>query len=75
MVDAVVHDLLDRAAFAASEAFANSVVDDDRVVNGITGDREDRADHRQRQLAPEQREHADCDDDIVQERDDRAHRE
>src|SRR6266481_4198975 len=36
LVNAFVHDLLDRAATSAGQAFSNPVVNDDGVVNGVT---------------------------------------
>ena len=65
LVDTFVHDLLDCAATAAGKTFSDPVVNDNGVVNGVAGDRQDSADHRKRQFAPKEREHADRDEDIV----------
>ena len=73
LIDTFVHDLLDRAATSAGQAFSDSVVNDDGVVDGVAGDRQDSADHRECQFAPKEREHADRDEDIVQECDNRPH--
>ena len=56
----------------AGQTFTDSIVNDDGVVNRITGDGQDRADHGQRQLPAEEREDADGDEHVVQQRDDRA---
>jgi len=74
LVDAFVHDLLDCAPTSTGQAFSDSVVNDDGVVDGVSGDRQDSADHRERQFAPKEREHANRNEDIVQECDNRAHR-
>src|SRR5439155_4702784 len=73
LVDAGVPNLLDRASPPASQAFAYAVVNDDRVVNGITGDGQHRANHCKSQLTAEKREYADRHKHIVQQRDNGAY--
>src|SRR5207248_6723514 len=73
LVDTFVHDLLDCTATTAGETFSDPVVDDNGVVDGVAGDREDSADHGERQFASKEREHADRDEDIVQECNNRPH--
>ena len=73
LVDTFVHDLLDCTATAAGKTFSDPVVNNDGVVDGVAGDRQDSADHGERQFAPKEREHADRDEDIVQECNNRPH--
>ena len=51
LIDALVHDLFDRAAPPAGQTFTDSIVDDDRVVDRIAGDGEHSADHGEGQFA------------------------
>ena len=72
LVDGGVHDGLDRAFSSFFEAFADAIVDDDGVIDGVSCDGEDGADHDEREFATEEGEDADGDDDIVEEGDDGA---
>src|SRR5437879_12001172 len=75
LVNAGVHNLLAGAPPTASQAFAYPVVNDDGVVNRITGDGQHCANHSKSELAAEKRKHADRHKYIVQQRDDRAYGE
>ena len=75
LVDALVHDLFDRTFAPAGQTFADPIVDNDSIVNRIAGDGKHRANHGERQFAVKQRKHANRDQDVVQQRDNRAHRE
>src|SRR5205814_7941853 len=48
LVDAFIHDLFDRAFAPTGQAFANSIVNNDGVVNGVAGDSENGANHGER---------------------------
>ena len=74
LIDAFVHDLFDRTFAAAGQTFADPIVNNDSVVNGIAGDGEYGTHHGERKLAMEQRKHTNRDQDVVQQRDNRAHR-
>ena len=66
LVDALVHDFLDRPAPAAGQAFPNSIVNDNRIVDRIAGDRQHGTDHCESQLAAQERKHADGHQHVVQ---------
>ena len=52
------------------EVLADAVEDDDRIVDGVTDDRQERRDERRVDLALRQREDCEHDEDIVDERED-----
>ena len=54
------------------EVLAHAIEDDDRVVHRVPGDRQDRRNDVQRQLVPEERQHREHDEDVVERRDERA---
>src|SRR4030095_11781666 len=57
LVDARIHDFLDTPTPPAGQAFPDPIVNDDRIVNGITGDGQHSANHCESKFAPEKREH------------------
>ena len=75
LVDAQVHDLVERLAAQQPRVLADAVEDDDRVVHRVADDRQHRRHDVQRQLVVEEREHREHDEDVVEGRDDRADRE
>ena len=72
LVDGGVHDGLDRAFSSVFEAFADAIINDDGVIDGVASDGEDGADHDEGEFATEDGEDAHGDDDIVEEGDDGA---
>src|SRR6266700_8176613 len=73
LIDAFVHDLFDRTFAAAGQTFANPIVNNDSIVDGIAGDGEHSPNHGEGKLAVQQRKHTNRDQDVVQQRDNRAH--
>ena len=61
---------MQRPGATALDGLADSVEHDDRVVDRVAADGEDRADGDERELASKERECADGDDHVVQQRDD-----
>ena len=73
LVDARVHDFVDGPAPPAGQTLPDPVVNDDGIVNGIAGDGQHSANHRQRKFAAEKREHANRHEDVVQQRNNGSH--
>ena len=72
LINAFVHDLLDRTATSAGQTFANAIENDDRVINRVTGDGENGADQSKSQFTPQECEGADREQDVMQDRHDRT---
>ena len=73
LVDARVHNFLDGPPPSAGETFPDPVVNDNRIINGIAGDGQHGANHRESKFAPEKREHADGHEYVVQQGDNGPH--
>src|SRR6266513_1889769 len=50
LIDAFVHDLFNRTFAAAGQPFANPIVNNDGIVNGIAGDGKHSANHSESKL-------------------------
>src|SRR5262249_32794620 len=70
LVDREVQELDERHALIAAEVLADAIKHHHGVVDGVTGQGEDGGHHGQIELIPEQREHADSDENVVRERQD-----
>ena len=70
-----VDDLAQRLAAMTAEVLADAVVDDDRVVDRVADDREQRGDRRERDFLAHEDVDAERDERVVDERDDAARRE
>src|SRR5437773_7881666 len=75
LIDAFVHDLFDRTFAAAGQTFADPIVNNDSIVNGIAGDGKHSANHGESKLAVQQRKHSHRDSNIMHQRDDCANGE
>ena len=64
--------MLERFAPHATKVLTHAVENHDRVVDGITGDRQDRRDDVERQVVAEERQECERHEDVVQGRRNRA---